>query len=188
VFCLLPSAARGSILLADAVWEGEVLVEDNILVPPGVTLTVSAGTVINIIPADNTKTDPEYMSSLTEITVRGTLNVEGTSEGPVVFRLSPAEKSKGAWAGIIVDGGTASLRSCTVQEAEIGIWALAGKVDLRGVTLSANHYGLVAQQKGTVVSLIESRISGNEYGLLELNGAVVRQDGTRITDLSLIHI
>lgn len=182
VFCLLPSFAQGTILLEDTVWEGEVLVEDNILVPPGVTLTVRAGTVVNIIPADNTKTDPEYMSSLTEITVRGTLNVEGTSGDPVVFRLNPAEKTKGVWAGIIIDGGTASLRSCTVQEAEIGIWALAGRVDLRDVTLSANHYGLVAQQKETVVSLIESRISGNEYGLLELNGAVVSRDGARITD------
>lgn len=182
VLFLLPCWAQGKILLADAVWEGEVLVEDNILVPPGVTLTVRAGTVVNVIPADNTKTDPEYMSSLTEITVRGTLNVEGTSDGPVVFRLNPAEKAKGAWAGIIVDGGTARLRSCTVQEAEIGVWALAGRVDLQGATLTANHYGLIAQQKETTVTITDTRIIGNEYGLLALNGAVVNQSASRITD------
>lgn len=183
VFCLLPPGAQGKTLLADTVWEGEILVEENILVPPGVTLTVRGNAVVNVLPADNTRTDPEYMSSLTEITVRGSLVVEGSAAAPVLFRLNPAEKGKDvAWAGIVVDGGTARLHSCTVQDAEIGVWAVAGRVDLQAVTLTANHYGLVAQQQGTAVTLADSRISGNDYGLLQLNGAQVSQSNSTIVD------
>jgi parallel beta-helix repeat protein len=178
---LPPSAAQATILLADTVWEGEVLVEENILVLPGITLTVRKGTVVNVIPADNTRTDPEYMSSLTEITVRGTLNIEGTLDAPVVFRLNSAEKSKGPWAGIIVDGGVVHMRSCTVQDAETGVWVLGGTADLHGVTLAANHYGLVAQQKDSAVTLADTLITGNEYGLLTLNSAVLTTNNSRIT-------
>ena len=179
---LCPVATPAKVLLADTVWEGEVRVAENILIPAGVTLTVKAHATVNVLPADNTKTDPEYMSARTEITVRGHLNVEGSPDAPVVFRLDPAAKGKGSWAGIIVDGGSARLRSCTVRDAETGVWALGGRAELRDVTLTANHYGLVAQRHETEVNLVGSRITNNEYGLLELNGAKVSQREAKITN------
>ncbi|MHB8789391.1 MAG: right-handed parallel beta-helix repeat-containing protein [Desulfobulbaceae bacterium] len=173
---LLPSTAQSTILLADTVWEGEVRLEENILVPEGVTLTVRAGAVISVIPADNTRTDPEYMSSLTEITVRGTLNVEGTPGAPVLFRLDPEGAAGNQWAGIIVHGGVVRMRSCTVRDAETGIWVLGGTVQVQASSLTANHYGLVAHRRETSVMLADTRITGNEYGLLTLSGAAVLPD------------
>lgn len=181
-FFLLPCTTQGAVLLTDTVWEGEVLVEENILIPEGVTLTVKEGAVIRVIPADNTRTDPEYMSSLTEITVRGALNVEGTGEAPVEFRLNSGTPGETQWAGIIVHGGALRMRSCTVRDAETGVWALGGTVQLRGVTLTANHYGLVVHNKETTVVLADSRITGNDYGVLTLNGAAVVPDsGTAVS-------
>jgi nitrous oxidase accessory protein NosD len=178
---LLPSPAQGRTLLADTVWEGEVLVEENILIPAGITLTVRKDTVVSVMPAESTRTDPEYMSSLTEITVRGTLIVEGVSDAPVVFRLNGAKQAKGSWAGIIVDGGAMRMRFCTVQDAETGIWVLGGTVHLEGTTLAANHYGLVAQQQDSGVTVTDSLITGNEYGLLTLSGAAHNLLNSRVT-------
>ncbi len=82
---LLPSFVQAEVITQDAVWQGEVSVAGDILVPDGVTLTIKAGTRVRIASAESTKTDPEYMSPLTEITVRGALRVEGTDAAYVVF-------------------------------------------------------------------------------------------------------
>lgn len=177
-----PVAVHSEVLLENTVWEGEVLVEENLLIPRGITLTVKPNTTVKVNPADGTRTDPEYMSSLTEITVRGTLLIEGDPAAPVVFRLNPLEGMDDVWAGIIIDGGTARIRSCTIRDAESGVWIVAGKVDLFGSTLTSNHYGLVAQRETTSVSLSESVVTGNEYGLLALNGAIITQKDSRVTD------
>ncbi|MDW7774485.1 MAG: NosD domain-containing protein [Desulfobulbaceae bacterium] len=183
IFLFLTLPVQGEILLQDTVWEGEVLVEEDILIPQGITLTVKPGARIMVSPAESTKTDPEYMSSLTEITVRGSLRVEGMPDSPAVFRLHPAaEESDRTWAGIIIDGGTAVIRSCTVRDAETGIWLISGRADISGSTLASNRYGMVAQKKEISVTVADSRITGNDYGLLALNGATVNRVNTGITE------
>jgi hypothetical protein len=117
LICLvLPSTAPGKVLHSNTIWSGEVSVDQNILVPEGVTLTIFPGTVIRVAPSEGTKTDPEFLSFLTEITVRGTLIADGKEGSPVSFLSSDKEKS--AWAGIIVDGGKALLHSCVIRDAE----------------------------------------------------------------------
>ena len=82
---LLPVISHAVTLTKDTVWQGEIKVEEDVLVPKGITLTVRAGTVVRVAAAESTKTDPEYVSPLTEITIRGTLKVEGTEKAPVDF-------------------------------------------------------------------------------------------------------
>jgi hypothetical protein len=173
--------AGAGILTEDTVWEGEILLADNLLVPQGITLTVRAGASISVVPADSTRTDPEYMSSLTEITVRGGLVIEGTPEAPVTFGLAVAEEVSASWAGIIVDGGAARIASCIIQDAETGIWIVNGHLDLHASTLAANRYGLLSQGKQPAVSISETLITRNEYGLLALEGALIDQRENRIT-------
>jgi len=188
LFCLgaffhFSAPAHGLVLLEDTVWEGDVLLEDNIVVPRGVTLTVRPGARVGVIAADSTRTDPEYMSSLTEITVRGTLNIEGRPDNGVAFRLREESGEPGqTWAGIIIDGGSAVLRFCTIENAETGIWVLGGTVDISGSTLTANRYGLVVHNRESVVKVADSRISGNDYGLVVLNGAEVNRRNTTVAE------
>ena len=70
IFLLMPLQAGAVVLGKDTVWDGEVDIHEDIVVPRGVTLTVQPGTAIRIWPAESTKTDPEYLSHMTEITVR----------------------------------------------------------------------------------------------------------------------
>src|SRR5512138_1806196 len=76
---LLPSFAVAGVITTDTVWQGDVTLQDDILVPAGVTLTIRPGTIVRVASAESTKTDPEFLTPLTEITVRGTLKVDGTS-------------------------------------------------------------------------------------------------------------
>lgn len=177
-----PTTAYSQVLIEDTVWEGEILLEEDVLVPAGVTLTVRKNTTVKVSPARSTKTDPEYMSSLTEITVRGSFVVEGTSGNPVTFRSNPTEENDDQWAGIIIDGGNAQIVSSTIQNAESGIWVLDGSVDLRDSILTSNRYGFVAQKEHAEINITHTRITGNDYGLFALNGAVIQQKDTRLSE------
>src|SRR5574340_386411 len=104
---LFPSLVLAGVIVKDTVWQGEVRVIEDILVPEGVTLTIRPGTSIKVVSAESTKTDPEYMSPLTEVTIRGRLLVEGNEKSPVEF--SGEERKPGSWAGIVIDNGSVAM-------------------------------------------------------------------------------
>ena len=180
-FFLIPSTATAHVVTSDTIWEGEVLVSEDILVPEGITLTIRSGTTIKITPMESTRTDPEFMSPLTEIIVRGTLNAQGTKESPIVFSLNKGDEST-EWAGLIIDGGTAHLRSCSIQRAETGISVIMGRLDLEDSVISENRYGIVALGKRTKVSLKNTQIERNDHGIFSLRGAEVESSNSIARD------
>jgi hypothetical protein len=125
--------------------------------------------------------EPEYMSPLTEITVRGKLKAEGTKEKPVTFLIAEGNES-GGWAGIIIDGGAVHLKSCRIQDAETGLYVLKGVLLVDDSTIKRNHYGLVAQGHETNVIITNSRVTENDFGLFSLNGAKIDIGSSTITD------
>jgi hypothetical protein len=166
-----PCGVRAGVITADTVWQGEVRVTEDVLIPEGVTLTIRPGTVIRVVSAESTKTDPEYMSPLTEITVRGSLRVEGTATSPVEF--AGEEKKGGSWAGIVVDHGTATLAGCRIAHAEAAIHVFDGNLRINDSTIRENRYGVVAQGKKSEIAVENSRIADNDYGIFSLQGAHV---------------
>ena len=176
---LVPSHAMCSFITADTTWSGEVAVEEDILIPQGVTLTIAAGTTIRVTPSDSTKTDPEFLSPLTEITVRGTLVVDGEKGLPVSFVASD-QKNK-TWAGIIIDGGKAVLRSSVISDAETGVSVVHGALSMTDSVITKNRYGLTVQGDSKV-RLEKGSITGNEYGVFLLSNAKIDKRGTVIRD------
>lgn len=168
-FVLIPETSHAVTLIKDTVWQGDVRVEEDVLVPKGVTLTVRAGTTVRVVAAESTKTDPEYVSPLTEITVRGTLKVEGTDKAPVEFGGTDAKT--GSWAGIVIDQGTTVMRSCRIRNAETALYVVDGTLRLHDSVLKENRYGMVAQGKEADVRIEGSRITENEYGVFTFQGA-----------------
>ena len=166
-----PSAAYSEVLAKDTLWEGEVKVRDDILVPKGVTLTIRPGTRVMVTSAESTKTDPEYISPLTEIAIRGKLVIQGTDKAPVAF-LSDEGKSAG-WAGIIVDQGSAEVASVKVENAETAFTVLDGSLNMADSSLRQNRYGVVAQGRAADVRIANSHITDNEYGVVTFQGARV---------------
>jgi len=149
-----------------------VSLADDLIVPEGRTLRVAAGTTVRVSATDATRTEPEYLSPRVEITVRGSLVIEGTREAPVRF-LGTGDASPGAWAGILVDGGVASLREARIEGAETALWIGSGDVTLEGSDLRANRYGLVVAGPGARVSALQGTITDNDYGVVAVTSATL---------------
>ena len=175
-FVLLSGMSHAATLTKDTVWQGEVRVEEDILVPKGVTLTVRAGTTVRVVSSESTKTDPEFVSPLTEITIRGILNVEGVEKAPVEF-IGMSAKA-GSWAGIVIDQGVAVMRSCRIKNADNALYVVDGSLILHDSILQENRYGLVVQGNGSDVRTEGCRISGNEYGIFTFQGARLSSKAT----------
>ena len=166
---IFPCGVRAGVITTDTVWQGEVRVTEDVLVPEGITLTIRPGTIVKVFAAESTKTDPEHMSPLTEITVRGVLRVEGTATSPVAF--SGEEKKVGSWAGIVVDHGTATVAGCRIADAETAVHVFDGNLRLKDSTIRENRYGVVAQGEKSDIAVENSRVADNDYGLFSLQGA-----------------
>jgi hypothetical protein len=172
----LPSLVAAEVIQADAVWEGEINLKEDVLIPPGVTVEVRPGTVIKVWPAENTKIDPEFLSHQTEILVRGTFNVSGSAGALVTIKLG-GDDSEQRWAGLIVDGGQVKIEHCRIQGAETAGNIIKGSLEMKNVLLTENRYGIVAYGKGSQISLVDTDIQKNDYGVLAFNGAKVTRSG-----------
>jgi Right handed beta helix region len=179
VLLVTPCRAAAAVLTADTVWRGEIVLTEDILVPAGISLTIAPGTVIRASSAESTKTDPEYLSPLVELTVRGRLRAEGTPQGPITFSAA-GERKPAAWAGILIDGGSVSLRACRIEAAETAVHLIDGTLDLNDTVLTGSRYGLVLHGRNAVVRGAGNRIADNDYGL------VTRKEAPAVTGLAAI--
>lgn len=182
--CLLLACAampaRAEVLSKDTVWSGEVEIREDLLIPKGVTLTIAAGTVVRVWPAESSKNDPEYLSPLTEIMVRGHLEAEGEAGNEVLFVPAVDQKDDEAWAGIIVDSGNVWLRSAGLSGAEVGLYVVDGWAKVKDSRLTGNRYAVIAQGKAAGAKLENSIVSDNDYGVLDLDDATLIIEGGQV--------
>ena len=102
-------------LKQDTIWTKEAspyLVQADLLVEKGVTLTVEAGTIVYVLASAGGK-KTTHSTANTDIIVKGTLEVKGTAAEPVYF--TPAKKGS-SWGAICLwgDKGKSSLEFCWV--------------------------------------------------------------------------
>lgn len=179
VLLTVPFRAPAATLTTDTVWKGEIVLSEDVLVPAGVTLTIAPGTVIRVRGAESTKTDPEYLSPLVELTVRGILRAEGEPQAPITF-VPASERKQGVWAGILIDGGTAHLRGCRIDAADTAVHLLAGTLDMNGSMLTGSRYGLVLQGRQATAGGGGNQVTDNDYGVVLLKGAQFPPDIARV--------
>ncbi|MBI5675397.1 MAG: right-handed parallel beta-helix repeat-containing protein [Nitrospirae bacterium] len=170
-FVLFPFPALGRTIIIDTVWKGEITLSEDIVVPEGVTLTILSGTMVKIIPSDRTKSEAEYLSFMTEMTIRGRLEIKGTRKAPVVFQVKNGMSDR--WAGIIIDGGKAYIKACRIDDAETGLLIMNGSLELTDSILENNRYGLVAHGQQTFVNVKNTQAVKNDYGVFSFAGARV---------------
>lgn len=180
VSLLFPAGGSAAVLSGNTVWQGKVLLQEDVLVPQGVTLTIRPGTSVRVAAAVDTKIAPEYLSRRTEITVRGILRIEGSDSSPV--SLAPANPSSSPqWAGIIVDGGQVVIDRAEISGAETALYVLNGKAELTQTSLHDNRYGVIGQGGGSEIKLNRSSIKDNDYGLYAFSGAKIVRRKTVIS-------
>lgn len=136
-----PHRVEGT-LAADEVWEGEVEIVDDLLVPRGVTLRIRPGTTVRVRTADTSRTEPEFLDNATELLVRGRLLAEGTAEARILFE--PSEKGEESrWAGILFDGGEGSIIRTGISGAETGVLLLDASPLLADVEITGVRHGIM---------------------------------------------
>lgn len=177
---LRPQELAG-VIKSDLTLSGEILLSGDLLILPGVSVTLLPGTTLRIRTSESSKIDPEYLSSFTEILVRGTLNAEGTAAAPILFLPeTPAADGEVAWAGITFERTSAGLlRHCRIEGAEQGILLLAATPQITENLLRNCRYGIVVQGAGGAM-IRDNLIEAGEGGLFVLNGAAPEIVGNRI--------
>lgn len=158
-------ATIAGVLSGETILSGEVVLAGDVLVPRGSTLIIRPGTTLRVRVAESTKIDPEYLSSSTELLVRGSLRIEGTSQQPVRFLPGPMpEGADVAWAGIILDGATDSrIAGARIERAETGILCIGASPEIRDCLLSGCRYGLALQRSSP--SVLDNCIENGEGGV-----------------------
>ena len=147
------------------VWQGEVTMTGDVLIPAGASLEIRAGTRINVIPAEGTKIDPEYLSPLTELLIRGRLVILGTPRSPVRFVVDENQNKDISWAGITLDGAEKSIiQNVEITAADIGIRCVESSPDLLNNRISGCRYGIIAQ-KSSHPKIVGNEINGGEGGI-----------------------
>ena len=148
---VLDGAAMGAPFIADLA----------VLVPEGVTLTVTAGTSLLFRQGGR-------------LGVSGTLNAEGTAAAPIAFGSAAASPQAGDWYSVYVDaGGSARLAHCEIAHAGRDINAAlrisSSDVTVRDTTLRDSQ-GDGAYLAGAGLRPTLERVSAQNNG-----GAAVRQ-------------
>jgi parallel beta-helix repeat protein len=104
----------GVTLDKDTIWDGSFLIEGDVYVPPGVTLTIMPGTMIKFKRIDE-KSDknlfvndsPYYPQA--EIIVRGKIIAKGTRKKPIVFTSAEMDAGPADWGAINLLGSKGNI-------------------------------------------------------------------------------
>ncbi len=142
------------------------LVEDGLVVMPGVKLTIGPGSVLWFRKSG--------------VVVKGELQIMGTSANPVRM----ASMGLNGWKGILLDHSQANnnISYCTISNAEFGFKATNSKVTIEHVLLQDNTWGIVLDETSAEIenSLIRTSaktgISARNSQLM-VKGSTISENG-----------
>ncbi len=132
----------------DTTWQGTVVLHGDVLVAPGVTLTVAPGTVVKLHRIDEQSpenmfgTDSPYYP-YAEIIVRGRLIARGTPEEPIVFTSAEPDARPRDWGALNFLGSDGSvLEHVKVLCAYNGVHAHGSTLTIRSCEFVKNGVGI----------------------------------------------
>ncbi len=131
-------------LKENTTWSGTVIVGGDVYVPPGITLTITPGTVVKFKRIDEKSdqnlflTDSPYYPEA-ELIVRGTLIARGTAEQPVTFTSNELNARPADWGAINFLGSTGNeIDHAKVLFAYNGVHAHGSQVRITNSEFAKN--------------------------------------------------
>ncbi len=172
-------ALSAETITADATWQGSREIVGDLIIPEGITLTISGGSSIVFQPEPGNGKSPGTPGSLPKILVHGHLELEGDEGNPVTIS-SGDDKKKIGWAGIVVDDGNAWLREARINNARTGVYVKQGWVKLKQSIIKGNNCGVIIEGDSCGIKVEMSTITGNDFGLIIGSDAVVTTPESKI--------
>ncbi len=150
-----PVVLAGAVI-EDTTLSGHVILEEDLLIPEGVTLSFLPGTQVSVLPSEGTRTDSQFVTTETEIVVRGTLFIDGT-------RMESRSGVKGSWGGVVATAPAAkvTVRDSTLSHAQYGLLMLSGTGRVSGSAFKDNEIGIAAAL-GAWLELAGNSFTGND--------------------------
>lgn len=175
IACSFEKNARAEVVLTDnQTWEQDRDIQGNLIIPDGITLTISKGVRVRLQSEPGSEAPPAIL-------VNGHLELEGEEDSPVILTAAPGQKREG-WAGIIIDDGNAWFRAARIQDAHTAVYVRRGWVKLKKSIVQGNRCGVVILGDRCGIKIEMSTITGNEYGVITDRDAVVSFPGSIISD------
>ncbi|AKT39622.1 DUF4215 domain-containing protein [Chondromyces crocatus] len=194
VLCVvfLPRAARAQTTIAggniiNQTWTASgspYLVQGDITVPAGASLTIQAGTIVRMANNDGQVSGVD--TSRVELTVNGTLSINGTAANPVIFQANNGSAAN-SWYGIVVGANATSamIQGAILQHASRGVRNLAPGNVLRVLDSTFQNNGIGIAIEAGAPTIEGSSIFGNTTGVsvlvsgsASLLRSVVRSNGS----------
>jgi hypothetical protein len=153
-------------IATDTTWtpeNGPYILTSDIHIKSDATLTIHPGTVVQV-------------AEETSLTVRGSLQANGTTSAPIKVTTARPSPTAGAWDTIRYEGGTESklhLRNTTVQYAKSGLTLSSGKgevsvTDSRLQTHVRAGIRTADSTRTPTLQVTNSRISDTQYAGIAL--------------------
>jgi hypothetical protein len=149
---------KGGTINQDETWSGSIFVNESIIVPTGVTLTIAPGTRIMFAP----ERDYRDQHPVGFFVAGGTVRAIGTSERQIWFTSDSETPINGDWSGIeIHDTNSSIFKYVIVEFSELGISQFDSKVNIsHSIVRWVNKEGIYMERSSPVI----------EYNLLYGNG------------------
>ncbi len=166
----------------DMLWQGQLEITGDVIVLSGVTLSIAPGTVIKFKKSSNTRIDPRFIFTSTELIIQGTLLAEGTPEQPILFTSAEEQPQMEDWAGIILDGVDSTvIKHVKIEFAQTAIYCINASPKIEQNKLIQNKYGIICQL-GSFPQIQQNEISAGEVGIACWNGSAPKIMANHIFD------
>jgi len=140
------------------------VIQGDIVVPVGASLTIQAGTVVQFASSDGQAAGLD--ATRIELTVNGALTVSGTATSPVTFQAQSGT-AMGIWYGVVVGSSATSttITGAVLQNAAFGVvsQATGNALSISSTTARTNNRGFDIEA-GTP-SLDRLTATANVFGL-----------------------
>ena len=174
-----------TLLEKDTVWSGEILINGDVEVAEGVTLTIMPGTVVKfakVEPFGTTKMSKDKLNHFpgSEIIVRGRILAQGTAEQRIVFTSADSNPEPGDWGAVnmLISVGNI-IEYCEFSYAHTAVHSHSAHVVV--VNNYFHHNGVAVGQKNVKTTDLKCAVPMFYNTFTENGGAILFGGGSSPT-------
>ncbi len=147
-------------------WQGDVFLRGDVIVPAGETLTIAPGTRVQFLPPargeDSFTNHPFFPGS--ELIVYGRVVAEGTPENPIIFEAADSQGPPGSWGAInFQEDSSGSFSHCILTQADSALHSQNASVRIENCFFSNNLVAIRFNQ--TDILIRNNLIADNQTGI-----------------------